>query len=309
MRNRFIVPGGLNAGSIGYGAMALSLEGRPSRDDSLQLLLRLLGEGVRFFDTADSYGTGPSDMHHNERLLVDALKIAGMDLSNVCLATKGGALQTGRGWKIEGSPDYLYLAICESFEALGGNHPIPLWQHHWPDPRYSIEQMMEPVSRAVQEGLVSRVGVGNYNVAQIKEARGVVDVVSVQNQYNLWHREPEQDGVLEYCEQEGLVFLPWRPMGGLGLAQRLKEITQLTEIARRHGISEQRLIIAWQLSKSKCILPIPGSSRLENILDCLAAKEVRLDQVEITRLNSISAADLPLRERPAAWEGSPGLAG
>ncbi len=292
---------------LGYGAMALSLEGKPE-EEALEIIEKVLARGVTFFDTADTYCRSPAELHHNERLLARAFsKAALLNHDSIIVATKGGTVRTKRGWEVEGAPDFLYRSICESFEALGGNRPIGLWQHHWPDPRHSVTAMMKPAARAVNEKLVRFVGVANYSVEQLREARGVVDVVSVQNQYNFWHREPECNGMLEYCEQEGLLFLPWRPMGGLGLAQRLGEIQPLSALARDRGISPQRLVVAWHLAKSKCMLPIPGSSRLEHILDCLAAENICLEPAEIGLLNAISEKDLPERERPAAWKWMPPL--
>jgi pyridoxine 4-dehydrogenase len=291
--------------------MALSLAGRPPEDESLRILQHVLDQGIRFIDTADTYGLGPRDLHHNERLVARAIAHAAAcgppREPAVIVATKGGTLRTEQGWQIDGSPDRLYRAICASHEALGGERPIPLWQHHWPDPRYSIRAMLEPVRRAVDEGLVRYVGVSNYSLDQIKQAREVVEVVTVQNQYNLWHREAERNGTLAYCEEHDLVFLPWRPLGGLGLAHRLRAIPRVTDLARRRDVSPQRLMIAWHLAKSKCILPIPGSSRLEHLDDCLAAAELHLTDRELAELDTISEADLPRRLRAPAWEIRPPL--
>lgn len=212
MRTRPFGKTGVEVGVVGYGAMPLSVEGRPPEAEALDILQQVAARGVSFIDTADTYGLDPSDVHHNERLLAKIL-VAANSGARICIATKGGTVRKEPGWEIDGSPTRLYRVICESFEALGGEKPIFLWQHHWPDPRYSIKAMMEPVRRAVKEKLVRFVGVANYSIEQIKEARKVLDIVSVQNQYNLWRREPEHDGLLKYCEEEDLVFLPWRPLG------------------------------------------------------------------------------------------------
>ncbi len=306
MRTRPFGKTGIDVSVLGCGAMALSLSGRPSEEQSLKILQRVLQEGVSLIDTADTYGLGPQDLHHNERLVARA--VAGEARMPVVVATKGGMVRTEMGWQIDGTPDRIYRAICGSYEALGGENPIPLWQHHWPDPRYSIRAMLQPVRRAVDEGLVRFVGVGNYSLDQIQQARDVVDVVSVQNQYNLWHREADLDGVLAYCEEHDLVFLPWRPLGGLGLAQLLGEIPAVVEMAGQRGVTPHRLLIAWHLAKSPCILPIPGARRLDHLLDCLAAAELNLDSREVAQLDAIPSADLPRRARGAAWEQMPPLA-
>jgi aryl-alcohol dehydrogenase-like predicted oxidoreductase len=284
------------------------VRGHPQEQDALWLLQQAVTHGVTLIDTADTYCLGPSDLHHNERLVMRAIRGQADGPRDLLIATKGGTVRTEQGWEIDGRPERLHQAICSSHAALGGDTPIPLWQHHWPDPRYSIRAMLTPVQRAQEQGLVRFVGVANYTVEQLQQAREVVDVVSVQNQYNLWHREAEQDGMLEYCEQEGLVFLPWRPMGGQGLAHRLAEIEPLAQLARDRGISPQRLMIAWHLAKSPCILPLVGTRRWDHLEDCLAADGVQLEPREVARLDAILPGQLAERSRQPAWEGMPPLA-
>ena len=139
---------------------------------------------------------------------------------------------------------------------------------------------------AVQEGLIRFVGVSNYSVEQIKRAQEVVEVVSVQNQYSPWHRRPEHNGVLAYCEEEGLTFLPWSPLGGSDRAKRLGQIDALATLAREKDISPQRLVIAWLMARSPCLLPIPGSSRRDNAEDLLAAVDVTLAEDEVRRIDN-----------------------
>ncbi len=281
---------------IGYGAMALSLPGRPSEEEAIRIIHRVLDAGVTFVDTADTYCLPGESPHHNERLVARAIQSYEGSVSSVCVATKGGTVRVGAEWQINGAPDRLYRAIAESHEALGGRWPIPLWQHHWPDPRYPVRESMRGVRRALDEGLVLHVGVSNYSVAQLREAREVVEVLSVQNQYNPWCRDPEHDGMLTYCERQGLLFLPWRPFGGKGLAQRLGDIRALAELAKARGVSPYRFLIAWLLARSPCILPIPGTMAADEALDCLNASELKLADDEIERIKLITADDLPRAE-------------
>jgi aryl-alcohol dehydrogenase-like predicted oxidoreductase len=308
MRTRPFGKTGIPVSALGYGAPYLSVHGRPSEQEAIRLVQKAVTHGVTLIDTADTYCLGPSDLHHNERLLMRAIHGQADGPRDLLIATKGGALRTAQGWELDGRPERLYQAICGSHAALGGDAPIPLWQHHWPDPRYSIRAMLAPVQRAVEQGLVRLVGVANYTVEQLQQAREMLDVVSVQNQYNLWHREAEQDGMLEYCEREGLVFLPWRPMGGPGLAHRLAEIEPLARIARDRGISPQRLMMAWHLAKSPCIIPIVGTRQWDHLKDCLAADDVKLEPREMAQLDAIQPGQLAERSREPAWEGMPPLA-
>lgn len=292
MRERALGASPTRVSVVGYGAMALSLE-RVPEDQATDLLHRVLDLGVTLIDTAYSYCDDERDQHHNEKLVANALAAYPGRTDQVCVATKGGAIRVGGRWRMDGSPDHLYRVICESHEALGGRAPIPLWQHHWPDDRYPVRVSLGAVRRAVDEGLIRHVGVSNYSVAQIEEARSVVDIVSVQNQYNLWCRDPEQDGVLAYCERENICFLPWRPLGGLGLAQRLHRTRVLAEIAAAHGVTPYRLMIAWFLGRARCLLPIPGSMRWEKAEDCLRAFEVSLTADDVRRIAAITEAELP----------------
>ncbi len=305
MRSRLFGITGRDVSVIGYGAAALSEANRPGAAEAAGLLNLAVAQGVTLVDTADTYCQEPTELHHNERLIARTL---GEKAGQVLIATKGGAVRSPEGWAINGRPERLYQAICGSFEALGGQSPIPLWQHHWPDPRYSIAEMLAPARRAQDEGLIRWIGVGNYTLDQLRQACDCVDVVSVQNQYNLWQRAPEADGLFDFCVERNLVFLSWRPLGGPELAHRLHEIEPLMQLATERGVSPQRLLIAWHRAQSPCILPIPGSKRPEHITDCLAAAELELDETERAVLNRLRPDDLPKRTRPPAWIQHPPLA-
>ena len=307
MRTRPFGRTGLKISALGYGAMPLSLDGRPGEDEALAILDEVLDMGVTLFDTADVYRFESESENHNERLLARAIGLRGTLENDIIVATKGGMMRNEGRWEIEGSPKMIELAIRKSHRALGGKRPIPLWQHHWPDPRHSITEMLEPVRRAVDEGLIRFVGVGNYSVEQIKEAMAIVDIVSVQSQHNIWNRDAETDGVLAFCESNDLVFFPWRPMGGMGLSGRLHEISVLSEIAARHGASPHATVLAWQMAMFPCIVPIPGSKQPSHIRDCLTAAQINLSPEDVGRLCAISEDELPKRNRPPSWGKTPPL--
>lgn len=292
MRYRTLGHSGLEVSVVGYGAMALSLQCVPEAE-AIETLHRVFDLGVTFIDTAYSYCDDERDQHHNERLVARALASWEGPRERVIVATKGGAIRVNGRWQRNGRPEHLYDVIRASHQALGGETPISLWQHHWPDPRVPVRDSMAAVRRAVDEGYVRLVGVSNYSVAQIEEARQVVDIVSVQNQYNLWCRDPERDGILDYCEKENMVFLPYRPVGGLGLAQQIHRTRPLAELAAQKGISVYRLMIAWFLARSPCILPIPGSKSWLHAEDSLRAFEVNLTEEEVARIAAIQLEELP----------------
>jgi pyridoxine 4-dehydrogenase len=184
----------------------------------------------------------------------------------------------------------LRQTIRESFAALGGNQPIDLWQYHSPDPDYSIAASLTPAREAVEAGLIRYVGVSNFSVEQIQKARDVVEIVSVQNQYSPWHRQPERDGVLAYCEQEGLTFLPWSPLGGSRRVKSLPEIQPIAQLAKEKNVSVYCLVLAWLRTKSACVVPIPGASKVESIADSVKAAAVHLSAIEVEQIDRATAS-------------------
>ena len=267
-------------GAVGLGGMPLSLDDRPPEDKAIAVIHRALDLGVTLIDTADSYCIDERDKHHNEKLIAKALASYRGDVSGIIVATKGGLMRPDGDWTVNGDPKHLKKTIRESFEALGGMKPIPLWQLHAPDPKFSIEESLKPVKDAVDEGLIRFIGLSNVSVKEIEKARKVVGIVSIQNRYSPWDREPERDGVLSYCEREGLTFLPWSPLGGSRRVKSLGEIQALAKLAKEKGVSPQRLVLAWMLAKSPCIVPIPGASRISSIEDSVGAADLDLTDEE-----------------------------
>lgn len=271
--------------AIGLGAMPLSLSGRPSEADAIAVIHKALDLGVTLIDTSDAYCLDESDKHHNESLIAKALQQYQGDTSSVTVATKGGLLRPEGRWTRDGNPDRLRKTIRESHKILGGSKAIDLWQYHAPDPNYTIESALTPVKEAVAEGLISYVGVSNFTVEQIKQARQVVDVVSVQNQYNPWHRQPEFDGVLDYCEREGLIFFPWSPLGGSSRVKGLQDIEVIAELAQEREVSVHQIVLGWLRGKYSCIVPIPGASRISSIEDSVKAADLELSDQEVKRID------------------------
>ncbi|MGB7444516.1 MAG: aldo/keto reductase [Coleofasciculaceae cyanobacterium] len=276
--------------AIGLGGMPMSLKGRPPESQTIEVIHRALTLGVTLIDTADSYCQDESDKHHNEKLIHKALEQYSGDVSQVTVATKGGLMRPDGNWTRNGKPDHLRQAIRSSFAALGGSQPIDVWQFHAPDPNYQLEESLIPAKEAVDEGLIRFVGVSNFSVEQIKRARQVVEIVSVQNQYNPWHRNPEHDGVLEYCQQEGITFFPYRPVGGRSRASLLQENQVIAQLAIEKGVSKYQIVLAWLLAKSPCIAPIPGASKVSSIEDSVGALKVNLSAQEVAKIDQIASS-------------------
>lgn len=276
---------GITVSAIGLGAMPMSVYERPDESQSIEVIHRAIELGITFIDTADSYCKDESDKHHNEGLIYKALQSYSGDTSNIVVATKGGLMRPNQSWTRNGNPEHLRETIRVSFETLGGNKPIDIWQYHSPDPDYSIEDSLKAAQEAVDAGLVRFVGVSNFSVEQIKQARDVVDIISVQNQYSPWYRQPEYDGVLEYCQQENLTFLPWSPFGGRRRHSDLQDISIISKLAKQKGVSVYGIVLAWLRSKSPCILPIPGASKVSSIQDSARAGDIKLSEAEIQQID------------------------
>jgi aryl-alcohol dehydrogenase-like predicted oxidoreductase len=276
---------GIFLSAIGLGGMPMSISNRPPESQSIEVIHRALDLGITFIDTADSYCKDESEKHHNERLIHKALSSYKGDISQVIVATKGGLMRPDGNWITNGNPEHLRQTIRASFEALGGTKPIDIWQYHAPDTNYTIEESLAPVKEAVEAGLIRFVGVSNFSVEQIKRARDVVDIVSVQNQYSPWQRQPENDSVLKYCEQQGLTFLPWSPFGGRRRHQNLQDIPAIAQLAKEKGVSVYNIVLAWLRSKSPAILPIPGASKVSSIEDSVQAINVKLSDEEVQKID------------------------
>ena len=272
---------GISVSALGLGGMPMSVYERPAESQSINVIHRALDLGITFIDTADSYCKDESDKHHNEQLIHKALQSYDGDTSNIVVATKGGLMRPNQSWTRNGNPEHLRETIQVSFEALGGNKPIDIWQFHAPDPEYTIKASLAPAKEAQKAGMISNIGVSNFSVEQIEQARDVVDIVSVQNQYSPWQRQPETDGVLEYCQNEGLTFIPWSPFGGRRRHDSLTDIPAIAKLAKDKGVSVYCIVLAWLRSKSPCILPIPGASKISSIEDSVKAVDLKLSEAEI----------------------------
>jgi aryl-alcohol dehydrogenase-like predicted oxidoreductase len=280
MQTRLI--GGVEVSAIGLGAMPMSLEGRPSREQSLTTIRTALDKGVTLIDTADAYSADDRDFGHNEELLGEALK--GVD--GVMVATKGGHTRTpGGGWGLNGRPEYLKAACEASLRRLGVD-VIDLYQYHRPDRDVPIAESVGALAELLDEGKIRFAGVSNFNPAEIREANEVLGgrLASVQNQFSPAFRSSEPE--LELCAELGIAFLPWSPLGGMGSAARLGDrFTAFAEVGAAHGVSPQQVCLAWMLAKAPVVIPIPGASRPESIADSADAAHLELTEEELKRLD------------------------
>ncbi|CAN5381701.1 aldo/keto reductase [soil metagenome] len=280
MRTRSI--GTTKVSEIGLGGMPLSIEGRPDERQAIATIHAALDAGVTLIDTADAYSLEPGETGHNERLIAAALSSYGP--TDVLVATKGGHVRPGDGsWTLDGSRAHLRSACEASLTALGVE-TIGLYQLHRPDPNTDYAESLAAMRELHDDGKVAMVGISNADVEQIRQAREIIGeaLVSVQNQFSPAYRDSEVE--LDFCAEQGLAFLPWSPLGGIGKAGGLG--AAFDEIGQAHDASPQRVCLAWMLAKGPHVLPIPGSSRSETIRDSARAGELSLTPEEIARLDA-----------------------
>jgi aryl-alcohol dehydrogenase-like predicted oxidoreductase len=278
--------GGLQVSAIGLGEMPLSLAGRPDEAQAVRTIHAALDAGVTLIDTADAYCRDDADFGHGERLVARALAAWPGDRDRVLVATKGGHTRPGGRWELDGRPEHLRRACEDSLKALGVE-AIGLYQFHRPDPRVPFTESVGALAGLQAAGKVRLVGLSNVSVDQIRQARELVEVASVQNEFSPRFRRSE--GELAWCAANRIAFLPWSPLGGIGRGGSLGQGRHraFAEVAGAHGVSPQQVALAWELAKAPVVIPIPGSSRPETILDSAAAATLRLGKEELARLDRV----------------------
>jgi len=277
----FAIGGDLRVNRLGFGAMRITGEGiwgePKDREEAKRVLRRLETLGVNFIDTADSYGPFVS-----EQLICDALHPY---RHGQVIATKGGFVRMGPNqWEPVGRGAYLRQCVEMSLRRLKVER-IDLYQLHRFDPRTPVEESLGELKKMQDEGKIRHIGISEVSVAEVKQARKIVNVVSVQNKYNLGDRAHED--VLEYCEKEKIAFIPWFPVAAGKLA---RSGGALDTLAKKHGVSNAQLAVAWLLHRSPVILPIPGTSSVKHLEENVAAAEIKLSDAEWGSLEKAAKA-------------------
>jgi aryl-alcohol dehydrogenase-like predicted oxidoreductase len=266
----------------------MSLSSRPPEERSLRTIHAALDAGVNLIDTADAYSANSDDFGHNERLIAKALEGR---RDGVVIATKGGHTRTADGgWELDGRPEYVKRACEASLKALDTDR-IDLYQYHRPDPDVPYAESIGALKELQDEGKVRWIGISNADADQIHETMGIVELVSVQNQLSLEFTSPLENGEVELCTKLGIAFLPWSPLGGISsAAEAAGAHDPVREAADAHGVSPQQVALAWLLSLSPVMIPIPGASRPESIADSARAAELSLSQEELQAIGSVASA-------------------
>jgi aryl-alcohol dehydrogenase-like predicted oxidoreductase len=276
---------------LGLGAMRLTgrgVWGQPEdRDECIRVLRRAVERGVGFIDTADSYGP-----HVSEEIIREALHPYP---EHVVIATKAGLTRNGpdvidtdkgpvrlgpKAWPPVGRPEYLRQQALMSLRRLGLEQ-IDLFQLHRVDPAVPLADQVGELKRLLDEGKIVAIGLSQVSVDQIEQARRIAPIATVQNRYNLTDRSSAE--VLEYCERQGIGFIPWAPVAAGELARPGGPVDRLADA---HSVSPSQIALAWLLARSPMTLPIPGTSKVAHLEDNLAAATVQLDPRELSDLTN-----------------------
>ena len=268
--------GDLPVRRLGFGAMRITGEGTwgepADRDGAIAVLRRAVELGINLIDTADSYGPDVS-----ERLIAEALHPYP---DGLVIATKAGLVRGGPGdWRSNGRPEHLREA-CEGSLRRLRREQIDLYQLHRPDPDVPYEESLGALVDLQREGKVGQIGVSNVKIAQLEQALGLAEIVSVQNRFNLTDRRSED--VLEACAERGIAFIPWFPLATGSLA---RPGTALDEIASGQDAAPSQIALAWLLRRAEVMLPIPGTSSIEHLDENVAAAGVELSDEDMEALD------------------------
>jgi len=241
------------------------------RDEAIAVLRRAVELGVTFIDTADSYGPEVS-----EELIAAALTPYPEDL---VIATKGGLERTGPGqWPVNGRPEHLVEA-CEGSLRRLRMEQIPLYQFHRPDPKVPLEESIGALDEAKAQGKIRHIGVSNVTEEQLRVAQRITPIVSIQNRYNVDDRNSES--LVDLCEQERIVFLPWAPISDL------EGNPAIRQAAEKRGVTAYQIVLAWLLARSPSILPIPGTGSVAHLEENVAAAELELTPAEVAAISGL----------------------
>ena len=277
----FRIGGDTSVHRLGFGAMRITgpgVWGPPAdHDEAIRTLKRLPELGVNFIDTANSYGPDVS-----EELIRAALHPYAAD---ILIATKAGLTRSGPNiWVPKGDPDYLINEAKKSLKKLGLEQ-IGLWQLHRIDSRVPAAEQFGAIKSLLDEGLIKHAGLSEVSVADIQAAQKVFPVATVQNRYNLVDRQSE--AVLDYCEANGIGFIPWYPLAAGDLA---KPGSVLDQVAHKHKAAPSQIALAWVLKRSKVMLPIPGTSKVKHLEENVAAADITLSDEDFMALDQAARA-------------------
>ncbi|MEN9954283.1 MAG: hypothetical protein RL028_885, partial [Actinomycetota bacterium] len=293
--------GNRQVSAIGVGCMNVSwiwsngaaLDPVRRQESAIPAIHAALDAGVTLLDTADIYAPTWDAFGHNEIFVAEALRTwsgTKEQKNKVVIATKAGiSRQPGERWGRNGSLDYL-LRAAEASAGRLGVEKIDLWQHHRLDPDIVFETQVANILALKERGIVDQIGVSNYDAKQLEIAIKIAGgpdeggIVSIQNEFSPRYRYDLD--VLAVCEKYGVAYLPWSPLGGMNNKKAITDSDAFEEVANKHNVSKYAIALAWEIKTSPSVIPIPGATRTESILDCITALDVTLSDDDFEYLNA-----------------------
>jgi len=262
--------------AIGLGAMPVDeYEPKTNEEDAVELFKYAIKLGVGLIDTADVYGLG-----RNETLIGKALDVEQKD--KIIITTKAGCTRpNGIEWGTDGRPEHIKEAIKGSLKRLGVEK-IWLYQLHAPDHKVPFMESLKAFKELQGQGMIEHIGVSNFSLEQVKEAQEIIDVVSVENHFNLSFKQDEVD-LLPYLLEQKIAFLPYFPLGG----GRILQHPALIDISKELNITTSQLALAWIINKWPIAIPIPGTSKKEHLLENIKAADIKLEKEMIEKLDDL----------------------
>lgn len=273
--------------------MPLSVAGRPSEDEAINVIQQFVELNGNFIDTANIYGLNENDKGHNERLIHRALKQSGQ-LDNVLVATKGGATRPQGGWSFRGGghPKNLRIVCEESLKNLKITEHI-LYYLHGPDPDVPLEESWGALIELKREGKIRHLGIANVNLDQLKMAVKLTSVVAVQNRCNPFCKGDFKNQLIDFCKEHNISYVPYCPLGGWTDHAKLAKSNLFDELTTKYRVSSYVICLAWLLNKAKHIIPIPGVVSVTQLTANFTSTTLIIEPADIAKIDNFPDFYLP----------------
>lgn len=276
---------GIKVRAIGYGAMPLSIDGRPPEAEAIKVIHAAIDAGTNLIDTADAYCIDDAEFGHNERLIGAALRqLPAQKKNSVVIATKCGCTRPEGRWENDGSPKHVRQA-CEASLRNLGLETIPLYQLHAVDPVVPLEETLGAMLELKKSGKILHIGLSNVKLDQLKAALNFTRIETVQNRVNPAEQRDFRSGLIKFCEENAISCIHHSPVGGIFNHGETVKHPLFRELSERYEASPYRVILAWHLAKGPNIIPIPGGSKVTSVTDSPHAVDLELSEEDIERID------------------------
>jgi aryl-alcohol dehydrogenase-like predicted oxidoreductase len=270
--------------AIGFGALPLSVENRPPEIKAINVIEKFIQLGGNFIDSADIYGLNAADKGHNEKLIHKALKHLNQT-DEVLVSTKGGATRPNDGWGLRGGkPEQLRSACEQSLMNLNIDTHM-LYYLHGPDPHVPLLESLGELYQLQREGKINHIGIANVSLTEVQQANSLMPISAVQNRCNPFCKDDLSNGVVDYCQQQKIIYVPYCPLGGLTEHAKLATYHLYAPFIEKYGVSSYEITLAWLLSKAPHVVPIPGMKKIEHVIKNMGVKNIKLDDIDVAMID------------------------